>query len=66
MFESQIGQTVEGYIDDMVVKSKHTLEHLKDLGDVFSMLKEPRLCLNSSKCSFGVSLGKFLEYMITH
>ena len=61
MFESQIGQNVEAYIDDMVVKSKQTSEHLNDLGSVFSVLREPKLRLNASKCSFGVSLGKFLD-----
>ena len=66
MFKSQIRQTVEPYIDDMVVKSKQTLEHLKDLGDVFSMLRKNRLCLNTSKCSFVVNSRKFLGYMITH
>ena len=30
------------------------------------MLREHKLCLNASKCSFGVSSGKFLGYMITH
>lgn len=66
MFESQIGQNVEGYFDDMVVKSKQTSEHLNDLGSVFLVLREPKLHLNASKCSFGVSSGKFLDYMITH
>ena len=65
MFESQIGRNVEAYIDDMVVKSKQVVEHLVDLGEVFSMLREHRLRLNASKCSFGVSLEKFLGYMIT-
>ena len=37
-----------------------------DLGEVFSVLREHKLCLNTSKCSFGVSSGKFLGYMITH
>ena len=61
MFKSQIGSIVEAYIDDMVVS-----EHLKDLKDVFSVLRKYRLRLNASKCSFGVSSGKFLGYMITH
>ena len=65
IFESQIGRNVEAYIDDMVVKSKHVVKHLVDLGEVFSMLREHRLRLNASKCSFGVSLEKFLGYMIT-
>ena len=49
---------MEAYIDDIV-------EHLVDLGEVFSMLREHRLHLNASKCSFGVSSEKFLGYMIT-
>ena len=30
------------------------------------MLREHKLRLNASKCSFGVNLGKFLGYMITY
>jgi len=50
----------------MVVKSKLVTEHLSDLGSVFEVLRKHKLRLNASKCSFGVSSGKFLEYMITH
>ena len=50
----------------MMVKSKQVEEHLADLGEVFSMLREHKLRLNASKCSFGVNSGKFLGYMITH
>ena len=31
-----------------------------------SILREHKLHLNASKCSFGVNLGKFLGYTITH
>ena len=57
---------MEAYIDDMVVKSRQVKEHLTDLGKVFSVSRGHRLLLNVSKCSFGVSLGKFPGYMITH
>ena len=50
----------------MVVKSKQVVKHLANLGEVFSVLREHRLRLNASKCSFGVSSKKFLSYMITH
>ena len=50
----------------MVVKSKVVSEHVGDLGNIFEILKKHKLCLNSSKCSFGVGLGKFLGYMVTH
>ena len=59
MFEFQIRKSVEAYIDDMVVKSKQTSEHLNDLGNVFSMLREHKLHFNASKCSFGFNSGKF-------
>ena len=57
---------METYIDNMVVKSKPVEEHLVDLDEVFSMLREHSLYLNASKCSFGVGSGKFPGYMITH
>ena len=66
MFEPQLGKNVEVYIDDMVVKSKLVFEHLADLTSIFEILKEHKLRLNASKCSFGVGSGKFLGYMVTH
>ena len=66
MFELQMGKSIEVYIDDMVVKSKLVSEHLRDLGDIFEVLRKYRLRLNASKCSFGVGSGKFLGYMVTH
>ena len=66
MFETHIRGNMEAYIDDMVVKRKNVEEHLADLGETFLVLREHKLCLNASKCSFGVSSGKFLGYMITH
>ena len=61
-----MGQSIEVYIDDMVVKSKLVTNHVRDLGDIFRILRKYRLRLNESKCSFGVGLGKFLDYMVTH
>ena len=50
----------------MVVKSKVVSEHVKDLEITFGILREHKLRLNTSKCSFGVGSGKFLGYMVTH
>ena len=66
MFEPQLGKNIEIYIDDIVVKSKVVSEHLKDLDNIFEILRKHKLRLNASKCSFGVGLGKFLGYMIIH
>ena len=66
MFESLLGKNIEIYIDDMVVKSKVISEHLGDLRIIFKILRNYKLRLNASKCSFGVGSGKFLGYMVTH
>ena len=66
MFEPQLGKNVEVYIDDMVMKSKLVSEHLTDLTSIFEILREHKLHLDASKCSFGVGSGKFLGYMVTH
>ena len=62
MLEPQLGKNVEVYI----VKSKSVSEHVMDLTSIFKILREYKLRLNVSKCSFGVGSGKFLEYMVTH
>ena len=61
-----MGKNNEVYIDDMVVKSKIVSEHIWDLTNIFEILRGHKLRLNASKCSFRVSLGKFLGYMVTH
>ena len=66
MFESQLGKNIEIYIDDMVVKSKVVSKHMGNLGNIFEILRRHKLRLNASKCSFGMGLGKFLGYMVTH
>ena len=66
MFEPLLGKNIEVYIDDMVVKNKEVPDHVEDLRNIFETLREHKLCLNTSKCSFGVRPGKFLGYMVTH
>ena len=50
----------------MVVKSKMVSEHVRDLRNIFEILKKHKLRFNASKCYFGVGLGNFLGYMVTH
>ncbi|XP_074306470.1 uncharacterized protein LOC141641717 [Silene latifolia] len=65
MFKEQIGQTMEVYIDDMVVKSKQASQHHQHLAETFNTLRKYQMKLNPTKCTFGVSSGKFLGYMVT-
>uniref|UniRef100_A0A2N9IBS0 Integrase catalytic domain-containing protein n=1 Tax=Fagus sylvatica TaxID=28930 RepID=A0A2N9IBS0_FAGSY len=66
MFRRQIGKTVEVYIDDMLVKSVRKEDHLAHLREVFEILRRDELCLNDSKCLFGVHSGKFLGHIISN
>ena len=66
MFESQMGKNIEVYINNMVVKSKIVSEHIEDLINIFEILRGHKLCLNASKCSFGIGSDKFLGYMVTY
>ena len=64
MFKDQIGNIVEVYIDNMVVKSKKSEKHVSNLVEVFEILKQHKLRFNASKCVFGVGSNMFLGYMI--
>ncbi|KAM1100354.1 hypothetical protein ACFX2B_006762 [Malus domestica] len=65
MFAEQIGKSMEVYVDDMLVKSKHADQHITNLSETFTILKRYRMRLNPNKCSFGVSSAKFLGFMIS-
>ena len=65
MFQAHLGKTMEVCIDDMVVKSKRSQDHLTDLSQIFDILRQFQLKLNASKCAFGVSSGKFLGSLVT-
>ncbi|KAF8108597.1 hypothetical protein N665_0107s0019 [Sinapis alba] len=66
MFAEKIGQTIEIYIDDMLVKSLEAEEHISHLHQAFSTLRKYIMKLNPEKYSFGVSYGNLLGYIVTH
>ena len=57
---------MEVYVDDMLVKSKTTGDHVTHLFDTFVVLRKYRMKLNPLKCAFGVASGKFLGFMVNH
>ena len=65
IFQLLIGKTIEVYIDDMLVKSKERLDHMKHLQETFELLRRYDMKLNPLKCAFGVSSGQFLSFMVT-
>ncbi|KAL2236255.1 UNVERIFIED_CONTAM: Retrovirus-related Pol polyprotein from transposon opus [Sesamum indicum] len=65
MFEDQIGRTMEVYVDDMLVKSSRSQDHIVYLEQTFATLREFRMKLNPMKCTFGVTGEKFLGYLVS-
>ncbi|KAM1581578.1 hypothetical protein ACFX10_029417 [Malus domestica] len=64
MFKNQIGNTMEVYINDMVIKSRERCQHIDHLRNTFDVLRRYHMRLNPVKCAFGVSSGQFLGHIV--
>jgi hypothetical protein len=64
MFHDMMHKEIEDYVDDIVVKSKKREDHLRILRKVFDRCRLYKLKMNSLKCAFGVSAGKFLGFLV--
>ena len=62
---NQIGKTMEAYVDDMVVKTKHVKTLIDDLRLTFDNLRTYDIKLNPEKCVFGVPAGKLLGFIVS-
>ena len=52
-------------MDDMLAKIKEKEHHLDDLKEMFETLRLYGMKLNPNKCVFGVSLRKFLRFVVS-
>ena len=64
IFRPLLGKTMEVYIDDMLVKSKERPNHTTHLQQTFELLRAYDMKLNPTKCAFGVSVGRFLGFIM--
>jgi hypothetical protein len=64
IFYDLLGIILEVYIDDVVVKSYIIDCQLADLRLTLERMHQYGLKMNPLKCAFGVSAGKFLEFII--
>ena len=63
VFKDHIGQTVEAYVDDIVVKSRKADNLLADLRITFDCLRAKGVKLNPEKCVFEVPRGMLLGFI---
>jgi hypothetical protein len=63
---SRLGRNTEAYVDDVVVKTREDEGLISDLAETFEDPRKFKMKLNLEKWTFGVPLGKLLEYMVSH
>ena len=61
----QIGNNIEVYIDDIIVKTRDSSTLIDDLRQTFDNLDRYKIKLNPKKCFFGVPGGQVLGYLIS-
>lgn len=59
VFAEWIGKNVETYVDDLAVKSLKAKDHMKDLDELFRVLRKYEVKLNLEKYMFRAVTGKF-------
>ncbi|XP_019242529.1 PREDICTED: uncharacterized protein LOC109222656, partial [Nicotiana attenuata] len=65
IFHDMIHKEIEVYVDDVIIKSRKSSDHLVDLKKFFDRLRRYNLKLNPTKCAFGVPAGKLLGFIVS-
>ncbi|XP_015060443.1 uncharacterized protein LOC107006392 [Solanum pennellii] len=65
IFHDMIHKEIEVYVDDVIVKSRESSDHLTHLRKFFERLRHYNLKLNPAKCAFGVPAGKLLGFIVS-
>jgi hypothetical protein len=61
---SQIGLNIQVYIDDVVITMRKKESLISDMQEIFDNLDRYKLNLNPTNCSFGVSTGQLLGFLV--
>jgi hypothetical protein len=62
---SQIGCNIQVYIDYIVITTRKEESLISNLQETFDILNRYKLKLNPTKCSFGVSAGQLLGFLVS-
>ncbi|XP_070049814.1 uncharacterized protein [Nicotiana tomentosiformis] len=63
IFHDMIHKEIEVYVDDVIIKSKRSTDHIANLRKFFNRFRKYNLKLNPAKCAFGVPAGKLLGFI---
>ena len=53
------------YVDNMLVKSLQTFDHVQNLEEAFDILRRYQIKLNPTKCAFGVIFKKIIKFFVS-
>lgn len=65
IFHDMIHKEIEVYLDDVIIKSRESSDHLTHLRKFFERLRRYNLKLNPAKCAFEVPAGKLLGFIVS-
>ncbi|WRX09288.1 Reverse transcriptase domain - like 9 [Theobroma cacao] len=65
LFHDMMHKEIEVYVDDMIAKSHTERDHTINLKKLFERLRKFQLKLNHAKCTFGVTFGKLLGFIVS-
>ena len=65
LFHDMIHKEIEVYVDDMIAKSQERKSHVANLRKLFERLRKYQQKLNPSKCTFEVTSGKLLGFIVS-
>ena len=64
IFHDMIHKEIEVYVDDIIIKSRESSDHLTHLRKFFDRLRKYNLKLNPAKCAFSVPAEKLLGFIV--
>ncbi|KAE8695867.1 high mobility group B protein 6-like [Hibiscus syriacus] len=65
LFHDMIHKEIEVYVDNMIIKAQTENQNFEHLRKLFQRLRKFQLRLNPRKCTFGVTSGKLLSYVVS-
>ncbi|XP_049358712.1 uncharacterized protein LOC125823371 [Solanum verrucosum] len=65
IFHDMIHKEIKVNVDDVIIKSRESLDHLTHLRKFFDRLRRYNLKLNLTKCAFGVPAMKMLGFIVS-
>ena len=65
LFHDMLHKKIEIYVDDLIAKSREDESYAENLRKLFERLRKFHLKLNPAKCTFSITFGKLLGFIVS-